>query len=469
MVRNRPGISKNLKDYMVPIIVLIIVILILFSVFSWWDKDNTNLSGENQVWLNVIMDTPNTEWYIVYPWDYKKKIEWNTFLYKGEKVIMKEWSVSLNLSNVWDIKLNKLWELKYGEEGNLYLYSSELWINSKSKLNLIMRYAKISIWENTSVSFSQNEVWSTIYLLKWFTEISNLVWKSTVLAPWQKITISRLDASKKDLDLLVLKEELWDYFKTTDWYIKNNGDAYLQTKNENDLLSVSWSTSSWSIKKITDDLLISFNNLIDDSQVSSSSISVSWTYSDETIASITLNWEKAVLDKEKKSFKFEKVITENKINDLVFRVYDDSWELLQKKLFTVYYEWWTSKEALSTGPFRVKNYDIDWSKFTFFEPSTTNSFTTTSDFVTIKWRVWTKWVSSILVNDYKLKSYNWNDWRYHASTSNSNLENGTNVYEIKYFDENGKLVYTNYYTIVKKTGVVEEKGTGVISSEVKVQ
>jgi hypothetical protein len=38
-----------------------------------------------------------------------------------------------------------------------------------------------------------------------------------------------------------------------------------------------------------------------------------------------------------------------------------------------------------------------------------------------------------MVNDYKLSSFNGSTWRYHASTDNNNLADGTNVYEIKYF------------------------------------
>jgi hypothetical protein len=42
------------------------------------------------------------------------------------------------------------------------------------------------------------------------------------LANDQKITVSRLDASSEDVDLSLLKETIDDYYKQSDWFIKNN-------------------------------------------------------------------------------------------------------------------------------------------------------------------------------------------------------------------------------------------------------
>jgi hypothetical protein len=39
--------------------------------------------------------------------------------------------------------------------------------------------------------------------------------------------ISSIDTTKTDVDLSLEKSDLDDTFKTSDWYIKNNGDMYL--------------------------------------------------------------------------------------------------------------------------------------------------------------------------------------------------------------------------------------------------
>ena len=468
MVRNRGGITKDLKDYMVPIIWLILIIVLVFSIFSWDDNEINKINKENQIWLELKLDSSSTDGVIVFPWDNKEKLKWDTTLYKWEKVIIKDGSISLSLPTIWDLRLNKLWELKYWDKWDLFLFSSDLWINSKSKVNLNMRYAKVSVWNNTNISFSQNEVGSTIYLISWYAEVSNLVWESTVLASWQKITISRLDTSKEDLDLSILKEELWDYYKKTDWFLKNNWNLYLKVENNNN-------ESTWTIKKSRSNTyeVISFNNLIDESQVSSSSINISWNYYNDNwnIESITLNWKEAILNKENNTFKFEWISTWKKINDLVFRIYDDFWDTLDKILYTVYYDSWTNISKNWAWWFTVETYDVDWSKFTFTSPSATNSYTTYDNFVTIKWKVLQEWISSVTINDYKLKSFNWNTWRYHAKTISNNLKLWTNVYEIKYFNKDWDLSYTNHYTIVMKKNEpkVESKETKTFSSEIKIQ
>jgi hypothetical protein len=58
-------------------------------------------------------------------------------------------------------------------------------------------------------------------------EVKNLGGKGTVLSKGQKIMISSIDTMKTDVDLSLEKVDLDDTFKTSDWYIKNNGDLYL--------------------------------------------------------------------------------------------------------------------------------------------------------------------------------------------------------------------------------------------------
>jgi len=39
--------------------------------------------------------------------------------------------------------------------------------------------------------------------------------------------IERLNASKEDIDLSLLKEPIDDYFQASDWFVKNNGSFYM--------------------------------------------------------------------------------------------------------------------------------------------------------------------------------------------------------------------------------------------------
>ncbi len=456
-------LSKTLRDYLVPIIGLFLVILLIFSFFWWWDEDNMQdtIKYENQVPLSLSLDNDLTEAYIIYPGENKVQIETDKELYKGERVLVKEWSVSINFLSVWDFRLNKLWELLYWENGELTLNSSDLFVSTNKDLTINMKFWKAIIGEWSTVSLSQNEASSTVYLLSGDVEVRNLAWESTVLAKWQTVSISRLEANSDNIDLTLNKSDIDDFFKSSDWFIKNNWAFYLSKVEEEEwVVTLTGSTSTNSSKN-----LISFDNLTDESYVSSNMINITWRYTSDEITSISVNNKEAVLDKEAKTFTFKNVSVANSENNLVFKVFDDSNDLLEKFVYVIYYKSW---ETTSNSVFQVTNYDVDGSQFTFTEPSTTWSFTTTASFVTIRWLVKAEWIAKVSVNDYVLSSFNWSSWRYHADVKYNNLKDWTNVYNIKYFDSNDNIVYTNNYTIIKKPISQQAPETQNYSDEVSV-
>jgi hypothetical protein len=464
VVRRRNTVWKSIRDYIVPIVGVLLIILLIFSLFSWNEEEEKNIDLENKVWLSLNLNWANTEWYIVYPWDYKKKIEWDISLYKWEKIIVKNWWIDLSLLWLWDFKLNKLWELKYDESGSFSLYSSDVWLNSASKIDFNLRFAFVKVWENTSISFSQNEMWSIIYLMKWFAEVENLAWVTTVLAPWQKITVSRLNANKNDINLSLAKEVIDDYYKQSDWFIKNNGSNYLQA---NWVIDSSEPDTTWSVKepKTSSSKLITLNNISDEVNVSSDNLTISWNFVDEEITKITLNGVEAAINKKAKTFQFKNVSVANSENDLVFKVYDDANDVLSRFVYTVFYDW--AVVSNKTSKFNVQTFDVDWSKFTFTSPSSKSTYSTYEEFLTIRWKVLTDWISSVTVNGYKLKSFNGSTWRYHASILNNNLSIWTNVYEVKYLDSSWKLLYSNHYTIIRKDPKTRKEEVKVVVPVVK--
>ena len=226
--------------------------------------------------------------------------------------------------------------------------------------------------------------------------------------------------------------------------------------------------------------LINLTNLSDESNVSSDTIIVSWNYTDEEITRIELNGVKAKINSELKTFEFKDVSVPNKENDLVFKVYDDANDLLSKFIYIVYYNAGTAANT-SSSKFNVITFDVDGSQFTFTtikdswvskQLNWKTTYTTYWDFLTIYWKVTAEWIANVSVNWYTLKSFNGSSWRYHPSIINDNLSVWTNVYEIKYYSEAWKVVYTNHFTIIKKEikveEKVEEKESEVISDEVKI-
>ena len=464
MSRRRNPVAKNIKDYLVPIVWGILILILLISIFTWWDE-KTNIQTENQLWISVMMDTSNTESFVIYPGQDKVQITEKISLFKWEQLIVKEWSLSLDIPELWNARVWKLGEVKFNENGSFTHTSGKVWFNTSGNLDINTKFASIKMWENTHVSLDQNEMASTIYALSWIVEVVNLAGENVLLLPWEKISVSRLDANNPDLDMKSLKEEIDDIFKNDDWYVLNNGDKYLNK----DMTEDEGSTETESTLISNNSRVLIFDNIEDEANISSDSLTITGKYNNETIVKISLNNTQAKINKENKSFTFENIDASSAQNDFVFRAYDDAGDILEKKLITLYNNAW-SQAGTSNVFWDVKNYDnVDASQFTFTGPSKFTTFTTTGNQVTIQGKVFNKNVAVVKVNGYQLNSYNtvyWT-WKYHAFSIYNNLSDGTNVYEVKYYDNNNKLIFTNNYTIVKSSENFIKK-TQIISNEVSV-
>ena len=155
--------SKNIKDYIVPIIWWILILFLIWSLFlKWWNKAPVN--DENRVWIAITKDADS--WAsISYAWWSKRDISEVKALYKWEKITVSSGRVKLSDANV-SINLNKLWELKYLENWVLSLYSWEAWVDTNAAIDMEMRFVKLKIPANAHISLSQNEVMSTSYFWK---------------------------------------------------------------------------------------------------------------------------------------------------------------------------------------------------------------------------------------------------------------------------------------------------------------
>ncbi|PZM85717.1 hypothetical protein DLH72_01465 [Candidatus Gracilibacteria bacterium] len=461
---NRKSFSNNIKDYIVPIIAGILILIIIYSFFKGNDKVVVN--NENQTGISITRDS-DSKATIFYTGGNKKELEDGMELFKGEKITVSAGRIQLKDSKA-SFNLNKLGELKYLENGDYSLYSGEVWIDTESPINLEMRFAKLKIKEKSHISLSQNEVNSTIHVVSGNVEVSNLSGKSTILTQKEKIEMSREEYSNEKVDLSIKKEPLNDYFLKSDWFLLNNGENYLSNDGEKET-QTGTTVSTGKTESINSEKLftgkskyITFSNLLDESNVSSSSIVVSGAYDVEEVSKIELNGKVAILNPQTGTFKIEGVSVPNKSNDLVFKVFNKDEDLKEKFVYTVYYESGTGSlnQGSSDSGFKVNTFDVDGSKFAFTAPTTASTYSTYEDFITIRGYVSATGIDSVTVNDFKLNSFDGKNWRYHARTDYGNLANGTNVYEIKYFS-GGNLVYKNHFTIIKKSNQSSNQNTNL--------
>lgn len=447
---------NKIKDYIIPIVWCVLIIFLVYFCFK--KPVNNPKIEENQTGITITKTTEDSA-IITYLNGTKKDIEGVNTLYKTEKITVWNWNIKLSNEDV-SFNLNKLWELSYLENWNFSLQSGELWVDSNSEVVVEMRFAKVKIHWNSHVSLSQNEVNSSIYVVSGTAEVSNLVWKNTILVWNEKIDISRGDASLEKVDFSLKKEPLNEYFLKSNWFILNKWAEFMASTWATEEAKT-WETSTWNTESkwfsaTWPSKYLTFSNLLDESNVSSSVISISWYYDKDEVSKIEVNWITAVLDSKLWSFKIDWVSVWEKENNLVFKVFDLNEDLLEKTLFTVYNDLATNRQTIQN---QIQNqaettanvFSVDWSKFAFTAPTSATTYTTYETFVTIRWLVSAPNIDKVTVNGFSLKSFNWKTWRYHANMDYQTLSNWTNIYKIKYYSGN-TLVYENFFTIIKKEG-----------------
>ncbi len=479
MVRNRNNnIVKTLKDYAVPFIGLFLILILLYSVFAWWDDQNSIDVDNNSEYINdsaiqVSLNSSDSIAFVIYESWKKVEIEENISLWKSEKLSVEKGSVNIDFPFVAKMKLSKNWELSYKEDGTFYLESANLWVESMTDIEIFMKYANVSMWAWVIANLNQNEIESTIYSIDWQVDVFSLAWVSVNLNWWNKISILAKDSTSNDIDLDWSVTSIDDYFKLSSWFTENGGEELLNKKNEN-----AWSWNLlwvWLIELEDSSSLITFDDITDESYVNSNPLDLTWRYSPLKVGKITINNKEVSLNSELWTFSLKWFILESKVNDLIIKIFDKNKNIISKNILTIY-----SNNAWKTTPASsnvkvnesLENYPIKATDFIIYEPTTTWKLTTKESRITLRWKVTNENVKKVLVNDYSLQSYNGSTWRYHAFVEQWTLKNGANNYEIKYLDKDWKVIYKEYYSIYKElideTTPVLEKETWIISSEIKV-
>lgn len=409
--------------------------------------------------------TDNTEAFIEYSWKKQEQITDNIDLYAWESIKVREWSISLEDTWKEKITLNKVAELKFNSDNNYSFFSSKAWIESNSDdINISMRYANIALEKNSVVSLNQNDASSTIYLLSGNADVTNLGWQSTPLSPGEKISISRINASSEDLDISSSKEKIDSFFKSSDWFLDNNGHLILQANPQTPLTE---SGSQDTTQQVWG--LISFSNISDEMSTSLGNIDIQGTILSEKVEMLTINNKQASINN--KNFSLADVPLRSGINDVVVKVFSEDKDILEKRVYTIYSSSSangsqdTSLTPTNTSNSKVTTYKVNANDFGFTAPSNTGKYTTPYGEVTIRGYTKAKGIESVKVNGFKLSSFKGSTWRYHAFERFETLEEGTNQYRIDYIGGDGNIVYTDYFTIVKQANNLKESTTSNTGNE----
>ena len=467
---------SQLRDYAVPIIGLMLVLFIIFNVFTW-EESSVNSGSDNNASDNILSSTSSmsldfdTEetWWVIEQSDWSTdKLEEQNALLPWEKLIIDRGNVTLKSEGLL-MKLNKNWELKFDKNGDYLLTSSDLFVDAKDAINMNLRFFNLKLLPGAIVSLNQNEVASTVNVLSWKAEASTFSWKQIMVAGWNRLSISNVESTQEDIDIEWKKEEIWNYFFSETWAQDNDLISYLNKEEETESVET-WTgetvdepvttegTTSWEY--------ISFTWLEDNKTYGTSTIDLKGSLNDERVSKVTFNAKEASLNLVGKTYELNGFAIPLLENDVVYKAYDAGGNILDRGVFTVFYkEWAETPAAVTTTVSDTTDFPVDDSnpQFTFTAP-TPNPYTSTAAFITIRGQATAGSAASVTVNGLKLQSFNGTTWRYHASTQFGTLKNGVNLYKVNYYDTTGNIVHTNTFTIIRKTPPVAIATTPVVKT-----
>lgn len=432
------------------IVIIVIFFVLWFKFFTSWNKTDTKASE----W----------EYLTVIPWekslvqivDKNKKenpITWEQKLFTTDSYLdVNEGSATIKLKTSY-IDLDEKTQISYKSSSidweNIKLEKWRIWTQSNStplivelkRMNVKIPEWSIALLEQTNTAFS------VAYAIQWNIEISTVIWQYT-LKPWQWIKLSDNNLTSEKTKLSDLVDEIDASIVNNVVFSRNNWEEILKkaTQKPEENKNTEWQTSSWTNTENQQHVskFISFTQPIDWTTVTSPSINIMWTLLSPEVTRVTINDIDASVSPVNQTFVLQDFKLTSEINNIVYKVYSTNNIQLDIGVMVIYWpkNQWTQTTIIP------QNYPIS---STDFKIKNKNPYTTTEDYVRVEWTV-PKWtVEYITVNDYRLQKFKPNSevWYYHANAAIWTIKEWTNLYYIKFFDKNNKLLYTQLFTIIK--------------------
>jgi len=229
-MRNRK--KNNIKDYIVPIITVVLIFTLIF-IAIWWDEEKEDVTQNNITNnekqeinnINILLWNESTQSTIIKENKEKVEVINNSSFTPWETIVVKKWYISFNIPEIAKFSLNwnkSIWEVSYWKNSDIELKSASLWVETITPTKVKLKFWEVNIWANSIINLKQNEVLSSFYLIKGSAEIKNKWWVNTFLSSWKKLEISNKNSYKEDIDLNILKNDFDDFFRIIDWVVKNN-------------------------------------------------------------------------------------------------------------------------------------------------------------------------------------------------------------------------------------------------------
>lgn len=463
MMRNERNSRRNsLISLAVPVavavIVLVVIVRVLFSIGG--DKAETARSGAESV--NVVPKTENSEIYIYMSGDSKKKLEGEEKMFATDaRLEIKSGDAELVMENsaskvFADKNTDVSYRGKTSDNQQLFeLSNSYLWIEAGADdVQVKLRNMVVKPKSGSVVAVSQNAVGSNAYVLKGTADVATEA-SAAEVGVSQMVTV--LSNEAKTVKLPDAIKPIDSFFRSETVYVKHDGDKYLLMGATGTEGSGSELTGTGlSIASPASSKGVVVTSPEDEASLETDTVDVEGKITNPNVVKVTVNEKDAKVDVEAKTFTFKDFPLPENANNLVYKAFDKDGNMLAKGVITVYS---SAKKAnvLETNKPTVTTYPISDKDFRIVAPSE-NPYKTTENLVRMEGVVPKGSVKYITINGFKLSKFVQfsSRWYYFANKDYGTMNDGINKYEIKYYGENGNLLKTFDFIIVKESAKAPE-------------
>ncbi len=446
-------IVKNAQDYIIPVIIWIFFLVILFNFFSWSDdktskKNKTNISENKQDWINIKFKIPNTKALITNEKWKKEEIKDSSIVNFWQIITVDKWILSF--SKKWKIEwiLNWRTKVEINKNNNFKLFYWDLFLKPKTNTKIEMTFWTIDLDDEAIISLEQNDNVSSIYILDWYASITTKTKKNVIIKKWKKISILSNQIQDKNLDLKSKIVDIDKIFLDDTWCEVIDYKNIIKKKKKNTKKNNKKKKKSIKLKKWKK--FIKIVSIEDWMESFDKKIKIEWNILSPNVSDITINNKPTNINLNLKTFSLDFEL-KNKINDIIYKVFDNSWDVIWRWVITIYYTW-DIKWAKNNNSNKPQTINFPENNDYKIELPWESPYTTLKTVETIKWRVPAWKVSKIQVNNFTLTKFKpWATfWWYHANMIHWNMKEWTNEYRIKYFWNNWEKLYEQVYFIIKK-------------------
>jgi len=464
MVRTRGGYDAGKKSNILQILPIALAFLAFVFFVKFLLGSGGSAAQNGGQFIYAAPTSKDSKVFIYMSGDSKKSISGQEKSYSTDSKISVESGEGL-LSfqdTAGKIYMDKLGEIQFAglAEGKYSFKLLNAWAWAESDTTNTMNMTLNGFWAEVEpssvVAFFQTAVSSNAYVLKGGIQIKTKS-ENVRLGAGQKITL--LMSESADSSKLADKiEPLDDAFRTTTLFVRHGGEKYLTTDSASGSLSASGSgfgsgalkastTKGKKIVVVTPD---------DEASVDGSAVDIEGKVVDSSIVKITFNDKPASIDTEAKTFMFKNFALGDSVNNVVYKAYDSEDILLDKGVMTLYSTKKSKTEAAKQKA-TVTTYPISSEKDFVIVAPTANPYKTSDDLIRIEGRVKSGLVKYITVEGFRLTKFTQfgTSWYYFANKDNGNLNEGINIYEIRYYDTNDNLLFKNEVKVVKESKATE--------------